>query len=79
VLPVCAIVFEEEATFADVSLSAVNPLIWEEAVDALATAPVSSTVETPTIGEAEFGFLRKAIEKMSLLTDLDAAMVIVAT
>jgi hypothetical protein len=30
-LPDCAIIFVEEATFAVVSLSGVKPLIWDEA------------------------------------------------
>jgi len=77
--PLCATVLTEEATLAVVSLSGVNPLICEDASEARVTEPVSSTVETPTMFEAEFGFFRKAIVKISLFTDLVVARVIVAT
>lgn len=71
--------FDDEDIEAVVSLSGVKPVMVDERKTALVTVPVSKAVLTPTMLDAELGFLRKLIVKTICCTDLVVARLIVAT
>ena len=70
---------EDDEIEAVVSLSGVNPVIIDYVNTARVTLPVRRAVLTPTIFEAELGFLRKFIVNKICCTDLVVKRLIVAT